>query len=503
MRKLASLSCIAVLLTAVLYLVNAREGFYKDVFIDMGVSLGGPKTIPALAYLELTSQLLSTSDAGVQNKVMVESEDDFNGALLYPDGEPRFAVIYSHGGGMNHAGTLGDKGLKNIKDHYYHGGSHFGSCAGSFMLSATQNGAWYAIWDGILQMKDPYNVGGVKVDAKLPDDSPLLQYYDFGGDKLIESISHNNGGCVRTDEGAPTIPEGTEVLCLHENVPNRPKMDGMISCWAWKDNDTTGRVLGITSHPEGSSSGDKRDYMAACALHCIAGLAPPDVKAALVSEEKRIMDKNTEENDPAFTKIGDKQYHHYIIEVPDGGSDLSVELDAEDGYDMHLFVTKDTFAMSGIAEYADSSDGADKTISVETLEAGTWYVGVKCFTTVETKENNWGYEYTGKVEVLNGVEYYILASWDESSGIYAKNSFHDKAYKRLSVKVKGKCVSIGVGIPQPYNLTIYNLQGRVCWKPNMSKSTGIYTSQPMSAGMYIIGLARGKDIITKNFTIVR
>ena len=491
MRRFQHLSFLLILVIALVYTSEATEGFYKDIFVDEGVSLSGPSSIPALDYINLTWEWLDTENENAQNEVMVESDDDFNGALLYPDGEPRFRLLYSHGGGMNHAGTLGEKGRDNIRNHYYHGGSHAGSCAGSYMLGSGSS-TWYCIWPGDIE-KEP------KVAATLcgiiPDDSPLLLYYDFGGDKYIENIYHHWGGHVKENDA----PEGTEFLLIHDK--SNSAMDGHISCWAWKDNDTTGRVIGITSHPEGSSSGETRDYMAAVLLHCIAGMAPPDVKGSLVNGKPHVMDKETADNDPAFTKIGDMQYHFFSIDLDNGANSMTVELSGEGNYDMHLFVAKDTFAFAGSAEYSDSGSGAEKTLSIQTLAPGTWYIGAKCATTVTAEKRSWGYEYTGKRGVLNGVEYTIEATWDESD-IHALNQLGG-IREQFAVNMVGKNVYMNVGKTRPQSLQVFDARGRLCWNAKVSNSLERYTWQPQSAGMYLIRAKSGKEILTRRITITK
>jgi hypothetical protein len=453
----------------------ALEGYYMDVFVDEGVDLGGPSSIPAISYVNMTHEWLNIrDDENQQNKIMVENDDDDNGALLYPDRQPRFAVIYSHGGSMGHASTLGSKGKQMIRDHYFNGGSHFGSCAGSFMLSAQSN-SWYGFWDGHIQMSSPYNVGGARVDA------------------------------IRTDAGGPEIPEGTETLCLHANVDDQPTMNGHISCWAWKDNDTTGRVLGITSHPEGSGSGEKRDYMAACLLHSIAGMGKIRVKGELDNKVARVMDKESSDNDPAFTKIGDLQYHHFFIDLPSGGKDLSIQIDGEDGIDMHLFAAKDTVAFLDNAEYKETSSGPDKTLEIAMVSSCKLYVSVKCATEItstrKTSGNDYWYEYSGNTQVLNGVGYTITGEWT-GTGILTGNT--GAQIHMFTAKTIGQRVIFKIGDVQAKSLKVYTLSGRLCWEHNLTAATNEVTWNPGSAGMYIAKIQAGNKLYgIKRITVLK
>jgi hypothetical protein len=135
------------------------------------------------------------------------------------------------------------------------------------------------------------------------------------------------------------------------------------------------------------------------------------LKASLANGEERIMDKSSADKDPAHTKIGDKQYHHFNVPLPNGAKDLTVTLTAEEGYDMNLYLSKDTFALASRASRSDTSPGPSKTLTLASPEAGTWYIGVECATTVTATKASSGYTYSGKLAVLNGVKYSIKASW--------------------------------------------------------------------------------------------
>ena len=55
-------------------------------------------------------------------------------------------------------------------------------------------------------------------------------------------------------------------------------------------------------------------------------------------------------------------------------------------------------------------NGIDKVLTVIRPKAGTLYVSVYCNTTVDTIRTPWGYQYTGRTDVLNGVPYKIKVS---------------------------------------------------------------------------------------------
>ena len=127
-------------------------------------------------------------------------------------------------------------------------------------------------------------------------------------------------------------------------------------------------------------------------------------------------------------------------------------------------------------------------------------MGVKLNTTVDTESGDIFPEYGGKLEVLNGIPYSIQATWDVTD-IHAKDKMGIR--DRFAVNKMGKNVYINVGKASPKSLKVYNVRGRLCWEPKISKTNGLYTWQPQGAGMYLIRLESGKDILTKRITIVK
>ena len=135
-----------------------NTAFYKDIFLDGGCELNpGIKEnglvingrLPyAMEKAGITNAeyFLSTiddvgdgwiqSDHDIQTKLITGNPDDKNGVLLYPDGEPRFRMIFVFGGHSNpHGQTLGYQGRLNVKTFYENGGCYVGSCAGAFFSS--------------------------------------------------------------------------------------------------------------------------------------------------------------------------------------------------------------------------------------------------------------------------------------------------------------------------------------------------------------------------------
>ena len=383
-------------------------GYFRDVFMDGGVALSGATSFIAADSLGLSLDFIATESVAFQTEAIISNDDDSNGRLLYPDGAPRFRTIYSNGGqSTDHGSSLGEEGRNRIRQFYYNGGSYTGSCAGAFLACLSRGTVdiesnYYHIWPGRVRgttLSDAYT------GHFIPQDSPLLNYYNFGSDLYIPNIRHNGGCYAREDLDYPL---GTEVLLRYDYPDPGWSIHQKVSCWAYKVDESAGRVVVTGSHPELEYSGEGLQLMEAILLYALDGTAPTQLKGELLNSQTRIMDQSTEGSIPAFTKIGDKQYHHFIIDLPEGASNLTLTLDGEDGFDLYLYLDVDTFAFEPNADFISNHPGTDQIISVPSLSAGIWYAGVECATTVNTA----GQIYYGDLSVLNGVAYSITATWD-------------------------------------------------------------------------------------------
>ena len=74
-------------------------------------------------------------------------------------------------------------------------------------------------------------------------------------------------------------------------------------------------------------------------------------------------------------------------------------------------------AFNSNAIHKERSAGANKTMTVENLSGGTYYVSVECETTVTAIRRTEYYEYTNNPDVLNGVAYTIRADWSATTDI--------------------------------------------------------------------------------------
>ena len=91
---------------------------------------------------------------------------------------------------------------------------------------------------------------------------------------------------------------------------------------------------------------------------------------------------------------------------------VTITLNPKEGwgdYDLYLMANNERFAYQDNAQYKSTESGAEQKLTIEKPRQGTLYVSVFCNTTVDTVETAWGTQYTGRLDVLNGVPYNITA----------------------------------------------------------------------------------------------
>ena len=404
------------------------EGYYKDIFMDGGIGLNAYPDLPAADFLNLSIEQYSSSertqlisiDTVLQTILMVGSPIDENGILLYPDGEPRFRMVYFNGGrALTHGRSLTEKGRQNIRDFVKNGGSYLGTCAGAFICAkGVARDTGYVLREDYLAIWPGWTVGtGLQksfTSMFVEPDSPLLDYYDYGNDMKIDSVRHNGGNYAFMDAD---VPAGTEILLRYDgDTLNLSKsIHKKVSAWAWKESDETGRVVAIGSHPERQVFGERLELMSAMIRYAIDGNGKTKLKGTLKNGETRKMTRQTHEEDPAFTRIGDRQYHHFAVDVPTGVKEITVELNAPefwtDRFDMWLFADDADFAFKSNARYKNIAHGSEKKLTIPVNKAGRYFISVFCATTVDTVQTPYGDQYTGRTDVLNGVPYLLKVSW--------------------------------------------------------------------------------------------
>ncbi len=383
------------------------RGYFKDLFMDGGVNLTSRKELYAMSYIGWNYDLMATSDSTFQHGIVVGNDEDLNGVLLYPDNEPRYRMIYVNGGSAGaHGKSLTSQGRDNYRTFVNNGGSYLGSCAGAFIAAkGTETGNWtnyLGLYPGYA-----HNTGvhGDSTGMFVPKDSPLLQYYDFGGDFYVKDVYHN-GGCY-----APisSVPAKTEGLMLYDN-PGKA-MHNNYSVWAYKENNVKGRVICCGSHPEREPGGERRDLFAAMCKYAVAGNGLPSVKGTLGNGSTKKMIKAS--GTPGNAPIGDRQYHHFKVTIPQGGvKNFKVEITNDTGKNLHLTLRKGNFAWRTDAQYLLVNDGGNKTLTIDSLEEGTWYIGVYCPDAPKVTCAVDKFAYTGDKSLLNGVPYTISVSWE-------------------------------------------------------------------------------------------
>lgn len=406
-------------------LQNGR-GYYKDVFMNGGINLSSRRWLPVTRYLGLSLEYFATAptakmtkkDTLLQERIFSGYSGDTNGPLLYPDGEPRFRMVYFNGGGAaRHGNSLKVEGRTTMQRYIANGGSYVGSCAGAFIsskgaisskdLSIAHVDSYLNIWPGTTRgtgLSDSRTA--MSIDRK----SPLLKYYDFGGDKLVDSIYHNNG-CYVYDGKNGIVPSGTEALSRYVfDDTEKVHINGKIGTWGYKHNAQSGRVVSTGSHPEGITKGERLEYMAAMVLYALNGNGEAQIKGELKNGEVREMNKRTEDNDPAYTRIGDRQYHHFVVNIPKKCKRAVISLEGykgEDNFDLTLCAKRKEMAYHDNTLHQVVSLGCKKTLAIDNPKAGEWYVSVFCETTVTAEDGKYGTEYSGRLDVLNGVPYSI------------------------------------------------------------------------------------------------
>ena len=402
---------------------DTKDGFYKEIFMDSGIQLYGRKNLIAADFLGaeyevfLRTTLVGTgNDTLMQHKCFVGWEGDTNGALLYPDGSPRFRMIYVNGGlAGSHGRSLGEDGRERFREYVRNGGSYLGTCAGAFVASQgyinvkdeyTPNKNYLGIWPG--RVRDTY-LADKWLTMYMDEDCPLLKYYDFGGDLKVENIYHLNGPYAAL-EPQDMPPAGTLPLLRvdYDTIPPQgPSIDNQVTCWAYKANDIAGTVISMASHPEEITEGERLHLMAAFLQYAMDNTGSPVVKGELVSGQVREMNKATEDAAPEFTKIGDRQYHHFTVDVPKRTRKLIITLEGADGTDLSLAAMPGEFAFLKDAAVKDESAGSRKTIVLKKPQAGKWYISVFCETAPDAEFGENGVIYTGRTDVLNGVPYKV------------------------------------------------------------------------------------------------
>ena len=391
-----------------------NQAYYKDVFLDAGIGLTSRKKLYAAQALGLSLEYVSLdgssiNDIQIQEDVFSGSLGDENGRLLYPDGSPRYRLLFVDGGNSRtHGESLRGNCLDNMRAFIDRGGSYVGTCAGAFFASCgyddNSDYPYYLhAWPGTLMHT---GISGEYTDMIIDNNSPLLLYYDFGGDGCISNIRHNKGGYPLS------LPDGTEVLARYY-YPQNSAVNGQPSVWAYKYSEQSGRIVMVGSHPEEVKSGERRDLTAAMIQYAMDGGGVVSIKGYLRKGSPRMMNLHSSDNLPAYTCIGDGQVHHFAVFIPNGVSNISISFEGAESADFLLMMCRDTYAFESTADFYAQSDKGKAELLFDTLQDGIWYIGVQCLTKCEALNAEYGQKYFGRTEVLNGIPYSICIDWKE------------------------------------------------------------------------------------------
>lgn len=427
MKRFLTITAALLALASAIQAQNRYSGYYKDIFVDGGVMLNAYPDLPAANYLNLSIEMFNSSenedlnamDTLMQTMLFAGSETDDNGILLYPDGSPRFRMIYTNGGkATSHGRSLGEKARENVRRFVAEGGSYLGTCAGAYIASkgvVRDSGfvdipEYYGIWPGYVR--------GTTLEKSftsltLEKKSPLLKYYYFGGDKVVDSVRHN-GGCFAWMEDR--VPAGTEVTLRYvgDTLKIERNIHKKVAGWAYKASETTGRVVVIGSHPERMVSGERLELMSSMIKYALDGNGTPKLKGVLKNGQAREMKCRTSDNNPAYSKIGDRQYHHFAVDIPKGTKEVTITLtpmQGWDNFDLYLFANPGSYAYNDNSWYFNVANGVAKELTITKPEVGRLYISVFCATTVDSEPTAYGQQYTGRTDVLNGVPYTISVKY--------------------------------------------------------------------------------------------
>ena len=388
---------------------SPNEVFYKDIFLDAGIGLTPRTFLYAADSLDLSLEgiCFSRSDARPeeyerQAAVLAGTPEDLNGRLLYPDGQPRYRILFVCGGSSRtHAASLDSASRAHIRSFVQAGGSYVGTCAGAFLAASGYDSHpdysdYLGLWPGTVQHT---GLSGVYTGMYVEKASPLLAYADFGGDGYIEGVRHNKGGYPQS------LPEGTEILARYD-YPGKAAVHRQPSAWAYKADGRTGRLVLEGSHPEEVQKGERRAFTEAMILYAADGVGTVALKGILENGIPREMGGSS--------RLGDLQCHHFAVYVPAGAKNVNFSVESRANCDLCLRLCRDAYAFPSSAIQASGGKGARQRLGFASLETGVWYVSVQCLTTVTVVPTDYGQDYAGRIDVLNGVPYTITVSWEQN-----------------------------------------------------------------------------------------
>lgn len=418
--------------------------YFKSVFLDGGFCLDDGANVNGYVYRVplaiqdrfttddtqrlylLDSKKNTTVDTAMQKALFLPDSQDPNGILFYPDGAPRFRMLFIHGGKSEnaklHGSLLDSLARENVREFFRRGGSVVTSGgAGTVLAGSTLNGTaaeeYFHLYDG--NVKD--NGAGVSssVTITVPAGSAL-------GEGYASSFSIPNLKGVYLDE--QNASEGVEILAryVQTSCKNQPAV------WAYKPSLNSGRLVACGARPDQNSNNPSNTYrMFRAELdYALAGSGCARVKGVLHNGEIRPM--VNQDGDPDYIGIGDRQCHYFVMDLKKDVSKLKLHLNWDNKVAMGVYLKKDGFAFPGGDNDYEIESPGDKELTsqhnelemnLEGLQAGLWYVTVRCASEPDYifggGSENYGYSYklsssntNDKYQLLKGIPYSIVSSWN-------------------------------------------------------------------------------------------
>jgi hypothetical protein len=363
-------------------------GLKANVFVDGGAELSKVSLAKSATLAGLTREVFFTNSGATTRAVIGGNSQDTNGALLYPDGQPRFNTIFVNGGSAGHAVVMGAAGRQALETFYAHGGSYTGSCAGEFVAARRIP----SLWGG--KVGNQGNTGRQTVtfdETSHPLVQDLMRWNN--GSNVVPSIPHYWGPTNRESYPHPdgTLFLGTITSGLHRGT------DFLIE---YQRDAESGVTVLSPSHPEYGRQASHTALMASILKRAVdLSRATPDIKGTLVSDQLVEMSGSTQ-------RVGDGQYHRFTLEVPAGVGVLYVGLSNLSG-NADLFIQRNGVAYAGsYLEKSVATGVADDAITIQNPEAGTYEVSV-----------------LGAHNVLNGVSYTLSAKLTDAVFAEAESAY--------------------------------------------------------------------------------
>lgn len=95
----------------------------------------------------------------------------------------------------------------------------------------------------------------------------------------------------------------------------------------------------------------------------------------------------------------------------------------------------------------------------------------------------------------------IEAMWDIPVSVVSNGS-DLKQYLQLDINSLNKNIIFNIKANKPYQLSVYDIQGKLHLETNRSLNRNKLTWQPSSTGMYFAHLESGKEVVVKRFSVV-